>query len=62
MDRYQPSTFEEFVGKREDCEERYQAIKTDYGNFDGDALLDIGCAEGFFGFRLWIVTGKLFKC
>ena len=51
---YQPVPFPEYKdleSKRKDCEERYQAIKKNYGDFKDKTLIDICCANGFFGFR-----------
>ncbi len=51
---YQPVPFLEYKdlkSQRKDCEERYQVIKKSYGDFKGQSLIDICCANGFFGFR-----------
>lgn len=51
---YQPVTFKDYyegTPPRADCEDRYKKIKEDYGSFEGKSMIDIGCANGYFGFR-----------
>lgn len=64
---YQPTPFKEFEDTQstrsvQDCEGRYQAIKQNYGDVTGKTLIDLCCANGYFGFRFlqdggWSVTG-----
>ncbi len=51
---YQPIPFPEYVGmdvRRHDCEDRYSVIKAHYGEFKEKTMIDIGCANGYFGWR-----------
>jgi hypothetical protein len=61
---YQPIPFAEYEkvkAQRNDCEERYQAIKDNYGDFQNKSLIDICCANGFFLFRFMQDGGRLAK-
>lgn len=61
---YQPLPFEEYKDiktQRTDCEERYQVIKNNYGDFKNKSLIDICCANGYFLFRFMQDGGKLAK-
>lgn len=50
---YQPDPFGSQVAHvRGDCSERYNCIKDVLGDVSGKSVLDFGCAEGYFGFRL----------
>lgn len=58
---YQPIPFKEYEDvsfKRNDCEIRYKAIKSYYGDFNGKTLIDIGCSNGYMGFRFLQDGGK----
>lgn len=61
---YQPVPFPEYKdvrAQRNDCEERYQVIQKNYGDFKGKTLIDVCCANGFFCFRFLQDEGKLAK-
>ena len=57
MKLYQPLPFEidniitDTRRSLADCEGRYKAIKNDYGDFTDKTLIDLCCANGYFGFR-----------
>lgn len=58
---YQPVPFKEYrdiEAWRKDCAGRYRTIKKNYGDFEGKTLIEIACANGYFGFSFLIDKGK----
>lgn len=53
MERYQPYPFIDIKVEHicKDCEERYQAIKADFGDVSGKHMVDFFSANCYFGFR-----------
>ena len=64
MKFYQPVPFKEFEDVDSsrsilDCENRFQAILRDYGDIKGKTLIDLCCANGYFGFRFLQEGGEM---